>query len=243
MPDKPYDKIKPPSLPVRRAPKRPVYAEFLATTNFSFLRGASHPEEYIATAAELGYAAIGVADYVTLAGIVRAHTAARDIGMPYRPGARLILIPTDTPPTNVDLEREIEHQFAVVEFAVFPLNRRGYGDLCRLLTLGKTRLPGARCLLTTADFIAHQKDLAVIVLPPTPKPVRDGVDSKAIDTCAIVGDLLAAATDRSVWSVALTKDYTFFNPHAQELARTVSKVHGLPLIATNVPTFHTPQRK
>lgn len=242
MPDKPYDKIKPPTLPVRRAPKRPSYAEFLITTNFSFLRGASHPEEYVATAAELGYAALGLADHTTLAGIVRAHTAARDIGMPYRPGARLTLIPAEAPPVTVDLESPIESQFQTLDLAVFPLNRKGYGNLCSLLTLGKTRLPGARCLLTTTDFLNYHQGLAVIVIPPLPPTVRDS-SAPPLDIVRIVGALLNAATDRAVWSMALTKNYDFFCPRALEMTRATATALTLPLIATNDPYYHSRARR
>lgn len=242
MPDKPYDKIKPPALPVRRAPKRPIYAEFLVTTNFSFLRGASHPEEYVATAAELGYAALGLADYATLAGIVRAHTAARDIGMPYRPGARLALIPAETPPANVDLDHSVESQFQTLDLAVFPMNRKGYGNLCALLTLGKTRFPGARCLLTTTDFLNHHNGLAVIVIPPPPRTVRDD-NAPPLAITPILDALLGVVTDRSVWSMALTKNYDFFSPRALEITRATAKTLALPLIATNDVHYHTPPRR
>jgi error-prone DNA polymerase len=242
MPDKPYDKIKPPSLPVRRAPRHPIYAEFLVTTNFSFLRGASHPEEYIATAAELGYAAIGVADQSTLAGIVRAHTAARDIGMPYRPGARLALIPAETPPTEIDPAQPIESQFQTLNLAVFPINRAGYGNLCSLLTLGKTRLPGARCLLTTADFLRYHAGLAVIVVPPRPLTER-GDAPPPLDAARLIGALLESVTDRSVWSIALTKNYDFFSPRAISLTRALAHTLGLPLLATNDVHYHVSSRR
>ena len=66
-----------------------TYAELQVTTNFTFLHGASHPEEMVATAAELGLAAIAVTDRNTLAGVVRAHMAARETGMRLVVGARL----------------------------------------------------------------------------------------------------------------------------------------------------------
>src|SRR5438477_13013695 len=78
-------------------PHIPAYAELAVTTNFSFLRGGSHPEELVARARELGLAGIGIADRNSVAGVVRAYTAARpqEGGSPQRPikiavGARLI---------------------------------------------------------------------------------------------------------------------------------------------------------
>ncbi|MEE8286936.1 MAG: PHP domain-containing protein, partial [Gammaproteobacteria bacterium] len=60
------------------ATAKPGYAELHAVSNFSFLRGASHPEELVLRAAQLGYAAIAITDECSLAGVVRAHTAARE---------------------------------------------------------------------------------------------------------------------------------------------------------------------
>src|SRR5580693_10739943 len=66
------------------------YAEFAVTTNFSFLRGASHGEELVLQAKELGLAGLGVADRNSVAGVVRAHQAAKESGLPFAPGARLV---------------------------------------------------------------------------------------------------------------------------------------------------------
>jgi error-prone DNA polymerase len=67
------------------------YIELQVTTNFSFLRGGSHPEELVERAIGLGYEAIAVTDRNTLAGIVRAHGAARDTALRFIPGCRLDL--------------------------------------------------------------------------------------------------------------------------------------------------------
>ncbi|MEM7399082.1 MAG: PHP domain-containing protein, partial [Pseudomonadota bacterium] len=69
----------------------PRYAELDVTTNFTFLRGGSHGEELVKQAAALGHAAIAVADANTLAGVVRAHIAAKEAGIQFIVGARLIL--------------------------------------------------------------------------------------------------------------------------------------------------------
>jgi error-prone DNA polymerase len=67
------------------------YAELVAASNFSFLRGASKPEELAATAAELGHQALAICDRNTVAGVVRAHQPARELGLKYIPGCRLVL--------------------------------------------------------------------------------------------------------------------------------------------------------
>ena len=68
-----------------------AYAELQVTSNFSFLRGGSHPEELVLRAKELGLAALALTDRNTLAGVVRAHCAAREVGLRFVVGARLDL--------------------------------------------------------------------------------------------------------------------------------------------------------
>ena len=94
------------------------YVELEAISNYSFLRGASHPEELVRQAAELGLEALGVADHDSLAGAVRVHAAARAAGVRSIVGARLDLV--DAP--------------AVL---AYPRDRSAYGRLSRLLTRGK----------------------------------------------------------------------------------------------------------
>src|SRR6516165_4409545 len=106
----------------------PRFAELAAMTNFSFLRGASHPEEMVKRAGELKLAGIGIADRNTLAGVVRAHTFARENaaamgGARVVPGARLAF--TDGAPDTL----------------AYPKDRAAYGRLCRLLTAGNLRAP------------------------------------------------------------------------------------------------------
>ena len=110
----------------------PRFAELAAATNFSFLRGASHPEEMVARAAELGLSGIGIADRNTLAGVVRAHVFAREnraamAGTRVVPGARLAFI-DGTP-----------------DVLAYPKDRAAYGRLCRILTAGNLRAPKGEC--------------------------------------------------------------------------------------------------
>ena len=136
----------------------PRYAELAAATNFSFLRGASHPEEMVARAAELGLTGIGVADRNTLAGVVRAHVFARENraalgGMRVAIGARLAF--RDGSP----------------DILAYPRDRAAYGRLCRLLTTGNLRAPKGECWLDLTDLIAFGEGLQIIVLP-SGKPDR-----------------------------------------------------------------------
>jgi len=126
----------------------PRYAELDVTTNFTFLRGGSHAEELVATAKALGHEAIAVADANTLAGVVRAHLAAKEVGIKFIPGARLVL--QDAP-----------------NLLAYPMTRAAYGRLCRLLTLGQRRAEKGECLLFLDDVAAHADGLIFIALPPS----------------------------------------------------------------------------
>src|SRR6476660_9081703 len=123
------------------------YAELDVTTNFSFLRGGSHAEELVATAKALGLAAIAVTDRNTLAGVVRAHLAAREVGgIKFMVGVRLDL--QDVP-----------------SLLAYPTDRAAYGRLCRLLTLGQRRAEKGKCTLHLDDVAAQADGLIFIALP------------------------------------------------------------------------------
>src|SRR5205085_4503106 len=123
------------------------YAELQVASNFSFLRGASHPDELVVTAAALGHAAIAITDRNSLAGIVRAHHAAKTIGIRLVIGCRL------------DLRDG-------TSLLAFPEDRAAYGRLTRLLTLGKRRAPKGECHLDYADVVAHGEGQILVLLPP-----------------------------------------------------------------------------
>lgn len=125
----------------------PAYAELQVTSNYSFLRGASHPEELVCTAAALGHGAIAITDRNSLAGVVRAHGAAKRAGIKLVVGARLDL--TDGP-----------------SLLCLPIDRAAYGRLTRLLTVGKRRAAKGECPLTLADVLGHGDGQIIVVLPP-----------------------------------------------------------------------------
>src|SRR6266446_9957915 len=117
MPDPQPAKRLPPPVPPRTAAATP-YAELHCCTNFTFLEGASHPDELVARAAELGYAALAVTDRNSLAGVVRAHVAAKEAGLKLVIGA--MIVPIDTSPV-----------------LLWATDRAAYGRLATLLTLGR----------------------------------------------------------------------------------------------------------
>ena len=125
----------------------PGPVELAVATNFSFLRGASHAEELVVQAARLGLAGLAVADRNSVAGLVRAHMAAKEVALPFVAGCRLVF--QDTTP----------------DVLVWPRNRRGWQSLCELLSLGKRRAPKGECHLTRKDLLRNCDALLMAVVP------------------------------------------------------------------------------
>src|SRR4051794_13252611 len=151
MPDQPPHRLH---RPAPQAGMRPVasppvrYFELHCKTNFSFLEGASHPDELVAEAASLGYAGMAVTDRNSLSGAVRAHVAARDYGLELVIGAEITLI--DAGP-----------------ILLWAMDRGGYGRLCQLLTRGRRQAPKGECRLAFADVAEHAQGLLIgVLLPP-----------------------------------------------------------------------------
>jgi error-prone DNA polymerase len=124
------------------------YLEFAAASNFSFLRGASHPEELMVQATHAGLGGLGLCDRNSVAGVVRAHLAKREQNLPlrYHPGARLVF--ADGTP----------------DILVYPRNRAAWGRLTRLLTLGNLRAEKGACTLHLDDLLAHAFGLELIAM-------------------------------------------------------------------------------
>ncbi len=121
------------------------YAELHAKTNFSFLEGASHPDELVERAAELGYAALAVTDRNNLAGVVRAHGTARQVGLKLLIGAEIT--PEDAPPV-----------------VLWATDRAAYGRLSRLITEGRRRAEKGQCRLRFDDLARHAEGLLVGII-------------------------------------------------------------------------------
>jgi error-prone DNA polymerase len=216
----------------------PRFAELATTTNFSFLRGASHPEQMVARAAELGLAGIGIADRNSLAGVVRAHTFARDnveamATTRVVPGARLVFI--DGSP----------------DVLVYPKDRAAYGRLCRILTEGNSRAPKGDCWLILKDLLDRGDGLQIIAMPPSPEgdgksaplPQKDKekLGYKEMDEGSALPRLREAFGKR-LWigaSLVYGEDMRGGLARRVALARSV----GAPLMATNNVLMHTPERR
>src|SRR5260221_3069296 len=189
------------------------YAELQVTSNCSFLRGASHPEELAATSAALGHDAFAIADRNSLAGIVRGHKAAKEIGIRFIPGCRLDLRDGRS-------------------LLCYPTERAAYGRLSRLLTIGKLRAPKGECHLDYADVAAHGAGQLVIALPP------DMLD----DACAaLLARLAADFADRAY--LAAQPLYRGDDAKRLKRLADLAARQGTPLVAGNDVLYHAPERR
>ncbi len=197
--------------------RTPAYVELQVTSNFSFLRGASHPEELVVRAAALGHPAIAITDRNTLAGVVRAHLAAREAGIRLVVGARLD--PVDGTP----------------DLLAFPVDRAAYGRLARLLTLGKRRAPKGGCELLRRDILDHGAGMIFVALAPERPDPADAAFRRALD------DLRAAFPGH----VFLAAQHLYRGDDARRIARlaAVARTCGTPLVATNDVHAHVPARR
>jgi len=194
----------------------PSYAELAVATAFSFLRGASLPQELVAEARHLGHTAIAVTDRNTLAGVVRAWSEAKTNGPRLVVGARLAF--ADGTP----------------DILVYPQDRAAYGRLTRLLTHASTR-EGAKAggaLLDIEDLLAHQEGLCLALTPP----------ARPDDALRPVLDRLADVVGDRLWLAAAMT----YGPadgrrldHLAEMARRT----GARLLACNDVLYHTPERR
>ena len=166
---------------------RMSYAELHCASNFSFLRGASHAEELVTQAKHLGLAAIAITDRNTLAGVVRAHSAAKDMGLKFVVGAQLVLHQRDlisrfataspkekrdfnnrlhpSPLEKVDRAFWRETDEVPISLLAYPTNRAAYGRLCRLLSLGQRRAVKGQCILTLDDVYEFSEGNIFALLP------------------------------------------------------------------------------
>ncbi len=202
---------------VAPAPAGPGYAELAVTSNFTFLRGASHPDELVRQAASLGHAAVAITDWNSLAGVVRAHVAAKEAGIALVVGCRLVF---------QDAEG--------LSLLVYPTDRGAYARLCRLLTLGKRRAPKGECHLTLGDLPDHQQGLlGVVLLSPAAAACAEG-DTLAQLRETFDNDRLSLAVDR------------LYGPDdAARLAQLdrLAEQWCVPLVAVNDVHYHVPQRR
>ncbi|WP_269931831.1 error-prone DNA polymerase [Aminobacter sp. HY435] len=193
------------------------YAEFGIQSNFSFLRGASAPEELVIAAKFLGLSAIGLADCNTVAGTVRAWKMAQTEGLAYHPGCRLVF--ADGTP----------------DMLAYPQNRKGWGHLCRMLTQANTRPESEKGapLLYRGDLFEWGDLLSLAVLPDATAATKDDVT------------LIRSLKERfgtSLW-LAVAPNFGGNDRFRIEQAATMAAMAGVPLMATNDALYHAPSQR
>ena len=192
------------------------YAELAVTSNFTFLKGASHPEEFVEQAAALGYTGAAIADRNTLAGIVRAHVAAKEISIPLAVGSRVVL----SEPKGVSM-------------LLFASSRASYARLCSLLTLGKRRAAKGECRLSLHDLLDHQEGLLCVWLAP------ETIDQQAIEIC----EGLARTFDDDRFSIGVAPVYTGEDEVVFAQIDALCARIGAPMAAINDVRHHCAERK
>ena len=192
----------------------PAYAELLAASNFSFLRGASHPEELAAGASVLGLAGFAIADRNTLAGVVRGHLAAKQTGARYAVGCRIVF--RDGTP----------------DVAVWPSDRAAYGRLCRLLTAGNLRALKGECHLDLADLLEWGEGSELAVLPGCRVTATVG---------ATLGQL-REAFPRHV-RLGATVLYHGDDRRRLARLHRLAQMQDVPLVALGDVLYHAPERR
>ena len=203
---------------VRRADMPPPpttpspYVELGVSSPFSFLRGASNAIELVLTALPLGYDAIGIADRNTLAGVVRMHSACTGAGIRPLIGCRLDL--ADAP-----------------SLLAYPIDREGYGQLSRLLSLGKMRAEKGACELSLDDVAEHRERIAFIAWPTDDLDVFERELPRLRDALTSLSHVAAS--------------WLYRGDDAARIERLdrIATTHGCTILATNDVHYHAPERR
>ena len=222
-----------------------MFAELSITSNFTFLTGASHPEDYVHRAAALGLPAIAIADDNSVAGIVRAHAAAREIARQVaerrkteaRDGPIGPPSPYPTTPDWANTPRLIPAARLCLTdglmLTALPQDRNGWACLCRLLTLGQRRASKGHCHLTLDDVLAGAAGLHLLLHPPAGPDATEWM-AQATRLTRQLGRqmhlLMAPRYDG--------QDSARFD-HLADLAHSL----GLPTLAAACPRMHHGQRR
>src|SRR6266699_1818118 len=194
----------------------PEYTELHCLSNFTFLRGASHPEELVKRAAGLGYSALAVTDECSLAGAVRAHVAAKEVGLPLVVGSEIRL--NDGP-----------------KLVMLATDRESYGNLSVLITRGRRRSKKGRYSLAWSDLDGGLPGCPALLISAHPSPLPKGEGERHARSVAerfpgrawIAAELLQGPDDRA---------------RLAEL-RELSKASGLALVAAGDVHMHVRSRR
>lgn len=195
------------------------YTDLQVTTNFSFLRGASHPEELVEQAADYGYKEIAITDRNTFAGIVRGHVAAKKKGIRIIPACRLDLL--DGP-----------------SLLAYPTDRAAYSRLSALLTKGNLRAEKGDCHLYKKDVYEHAEGIKFIVIPPDQLTTNFDFDPPFKQALKEYRNALGIHL-----YMAATRSYLGDDQKRLFRLSQLSSQFHIPLAATNDVHYHHPDRR
>jgi len=195
------------------------YTELQVTSNFSFLRGASHPEELVEHAVTSGYDSIAITDRNSLAGIVRAHAAAKKAGIRIIVGCRLDL--KDGP-----------------ALLAYPTSMKAYSQLCNLLTTGNRRAEKGECHLYKADVFHYAKGLKFIAIPPVALNELFDFDISFSDALKEYSEVFG----NDLYLAASRRYQGDDGKYLYRLSQLSNRFH-IPLVATNDVHYHVPGRR
>ena len=229
---RPRPLLAPPPTPMQgRVPDNlPQYAELHCRSNFSFLTGASHPEELVARAAQLGYGAIAITDECSVAGVVRAHEEAKrqnEAGNPIQ----LII--------GSSFEVQGEDDIPACRLVLLARHREGYGDLCELISLARLRCKKGEYQLTVRDLDSPESALRgapgchALLIPRREDP-PERLLAQARWLQATFGERAAIAVE-----LLLYADDSLLVEHLDDVVRHT----GLPLVAAGDVLMHLRSRK
>jgi energy-coupling factor transporter ATP-binding protein EcfA2 len=195
-------------------PWRDLLCQLVSTSNFSFLRGGSHPGELVHQAAALGLAGIGLADRNSFAGVVRGHIAAREVSASnpafrYLVGVRLVF--SDKTP----------------DIIAYPTDRAAYGRLCLLLTTGNRRAVKGECILRFEDLLAQSEGSLFIVFG----------DNAPFGADEFVARKLMVTAPGRVWLGISCRLHGNDRARLNQMASVARRI-GVPMIATNDVLYH-----
>jgi DNA polymerase-3 subunit alpha/error-prone DNA polymerase len=203
------------------------FVELIAQTNFSFLQGASHPEEMIVRAKQLGYAGLGVCDTNGVYGIVRGYQA--DAKPSLFDANELAFLGSDRKPKQAFqyLVGSILTPHETSPIALMPMNKEGYAHLCHLITKTKRESPKGEIALSLEEICEANDHLLAFPLPPWSE--------------ATLKRLKEAFGDRVYLPVH--RDYTWESIQLYRHALSIEHTLKIPAFATGRPLYHTPDRK
>ena len=226
-----------------------MFVELSATSNFTFLTGASHPEEYMARAALLGLPAIAIADKNSVAGIVRAHSEARKIKqlvadrmakesfgpprpnhIPKPPSLYILNVPRLIPAALLTFDEGL-----IV--TILPETRKGWAMLCRLLTKGRLRAKKGDCKLNLSDLMKNGDGLQLLLHPPQEPGCEYSTLRWKIHATQLTQNF------RKKMHLLIAPSYDGQDVTRFENIAKISKDLGLPLLASARPMMHQARRR